>query len=89
MTDLHCTALVCTQTSDRMKRKALKLLAGDATTIVEMLGDADTVDKASLSAAVDAALSFAPLLSEYFVMTGAPQHSHCTSQYNFVSFCIF
>ena len=57
--------------TDRSKRKALKLLALNAVATAEQLDDADAMDKASLSAAVDAALGFAPLLSEYFVVRGA------------------
>lgn len=58
------------QVADRSKRKALKLLAMNAVATAEQLDNADAMDKASLSAAVDAALSFAPLLSEYFIVTG-------------------
>jgi hypothetical protein len=69
------------QVSERLRRKALKLLAADATACAEAVADAETGDRAAAGPAVEAALSFAPLLSEYFVATGASGNqgaSKCT-----------
>lgn len=81
----HATAIVSLaadeQVSERLRRKALKLLAADATACAEAVADAETGDRAAAGPAVEAALSFAPLLSEYFVATGSkPAMSAMTRQ---------
>lgn len=58
------------QASERLRRKALKLLAADAAAVALLVSEADTAQRAAMAPAVEAALSFAPLLSEFFVVTG-------------------